>query len=123
MDGVAADVVAIGVPAEMAEAFWQVTRGNISTLHDLAGWWDLIQHGAIPVIDAEDKDFVTQAMSMLPAGPFDSDTWGAWTSVVKEATGRTGKGLFMPLRKALTGLSHGPDMGALMPLLQKISRD
>ena len=123
LDGVAADVVAIGVPAEMAEAFWQVTRGNISTLHDLAGWWDLIQNGAIPVIDAEDKDFVTQALSMLPAGPFDSDTWGAWTSVVKEATGRTGKGLFMPLRKALTGLSHGPDMGALMPLLQKISRD
>ena len=123
LDGVAADVVAIGVPAEMAEAFWQVTRGNISTLHDLAGWWDLIQNGAIPVIDAEDKDFVTQALSMLPAGPFDSDTWGAWTSVVKEATGRTGKGLFMPLRKALTGLSHGPDMGALMPLLQKIPRD
>jgi glutamyl-tRNA synthetase len=29
----------------------------------------------------------------------------------------------MPLRKALTGLSHGPDMGALLPLLQKIPRD
>ena len=69
------------------------------------------------------QEFVAQALSMLPAGPFDSDTWGAWTSAVKEATGRKGKALFMPLRKALTGLSHGPDMGALLPLLQKIPRD
>jgi glutamyl-tRNA synthetase len=122
LDGVASDVDAIGVPAEIAEAFWQVTRGNIATLQDLAGWWDLIQNGATPVIDAEDEEFVTQALSMLPAGPFDSGTWGAWTSAVKEATGRKGKGLFMPLRKALTGLSHGPDMGALLPLLQKIPR-
>jgi glutamyl-tRNA synthetase len=123
LEGVAADVAAIGVPAEMAQAFWQVTRGNISTLHDLAGWWDLIQNGATPVIDSEDQEFVAQALSMLPAGPFDSDTWGAWTSAVKEATGRKGKALFMPLRKALTGLSHGPDMGALLPLLQKIPRN
>ena len=123
LEGVAADVAAIGVPAEMAVDFWQVTRGNISTLHDLAGWWDLIQNGATPVIDAEDQEFVAQALLMLPAGPFDSDTWGAWTSAVKEATGRKGKALFMPLRKALTGLSHGPDMGALLPLLQKIPRD
>ena len=120
LEGVAADVAAIGVPAEMAEAFWQVTRGNITTLHDLAGWWDLIQNGATPLIDAEDQEFVSQALSMLPAGPFDSGTWGAWTSAVKEATGRKGKALFMPLRKALTCLSHGPDMGALLPLLQKI---
>jgi glutamyl-tRNA synthetase len=122
LEAVASDVAAIGVPAEMAEDFWHVTRGNISTLHDLAGWWDLIQNGATPVIDAEDRDFVTQALSMLPAGPYDSGTWGAWTLAVKEATGRKGKALFMPLRKALTGQSHGPDMGALLPLLQKISR-
>lgn len=26
----------------------------------------------------------------------------------------------MPLRKALTGMDHGPEMAGLMPLLQKI---
>ena len=45
-----------------------------------------------------------------------------YVRAVKEATGRKGKGLFMPLRKALTGLDHGPDMAALMPLLQKVNR-
>ena len=30
-----------------------------------------------------------------------------WTSEIKEVTGRKGKTLFMPLRKALTGMEHG----------------
>jgi glutamyl-tRNA synthetase len=41
---------------------------------------------------------------------------------VKAATGRKGKALFLPLRKALTGRADGPDMAALMPLLQKPPR-
>jgi glutamyl-tRNA synthetase len=57
---------------------------------------------------------------MLPPPPFTEATWGEWTAAVKAATGRKGKGLFMPLRKALTGQSHGPEMADLMPLLQKV---
>jgi glutamyl-tRNA synthetase len=117
---VAKDVAALGVPEDLAEPFWQVCRDNIETLKDLDGWWALCRDGAEPVIDAEDTDFVAEALSLLPEGPFDGETWGTWTSAVKEATGRKGRGLFMPLRKALTGLSHGPDMSALMPLLQVI---
>ncbi len=111
---------ALGVPADLAPAFWDVTRENISTLNDLAGWWTMFRDGATPDIDAEDADFVAAAMAMLPEGPFDGDTWGVWTASVKEATGRKGRGLFMPLRKALTGQSHGPDMSKVMPLLQVI---
>jgi len=36
---------------------------------------------------------------------------------LKEATGRKGKALFLPLRRALTGLDHGPDMVRLLPLI------
>ena len=97
-------------------------RSNIATLEDLGNWWALIENGATTDIDPEDQEFVAQAMEMLPEGPFDLTTWGTWTAEVKQATGRKGKGLFMPLRKALTGMSHGPDMGALLPLLQKIRR-
>ena len=119
---VSQDVAAIGVPVDIAEDFWNVTRTNISTLKDLGGWWELIKNGATPEIDFEDKEFIAQAILMLPEVPFDTNTWGTWTAEVKLATGRKGKGLFMPLRKALTGMSHGPDMGALLPLLQKIPR-
>ena len=72
------------------------------------------------MIDAEDADFVAEALTLLPATPFDAQTWSDWTKAVKEATGRKGRALFMPLRKALTGMDHGPDMGQLMPLLQKV---
>ena len=120
LSGVAEEVAAAGVPAELAEQFWTVVRENITTRKDIAPWWDLFANGAEPVIDDEDKEFVAQAMALLPDGPFDGDTWGAWTKAVKEATGRKGRGLFMPLRKALTGQSHGPDMSAVLPLLQVI---
>jgi glutamyl-tRNA synthetase len=117
---VAEDVAAAGVDASSAEAFWAVIRENITTRKDIATWADLFANGAEPVIDDEDKDFVAQALSMLPEGPFDGDTWGAWPKAGKEATGRKGRGLFMPLRKALTGQSHGPDMSAVLPLLKVI---
>ncbi|KIN75060.1 Glutamate-tRNA ligase [Sulfitobacter noctilucae] len=110
----------LGVPADQAAQFWSVTRENIETLHDLGPWWAMFRDGAEPVIDAEDKEFVAQAMAMLPEMPFDENTWGTWTASVKEATGRKGRGLFRPLRLALTGQEHGPEMAAVMPLLQVV---
>ena len=119
-EAMASDIAAVGVPTELAERFWDVTRENITIRKDLAQWWDMFQNGADPVIDDEDRDFVAQALTLLPDGPFDGDTWKTWTTAVKDATGRKGKDLFMPLRKALTGQAHGPDMSALLPLLQVI---
>jgi glutamyl-tRNA synthetase len=119
-EAMAEDIRALGVPDAMAEAFWTVMRDNITVKADLAGWWDLCRDGAEPDIADEDQEFIAQAMTMLPEGPFDGDTWKNWTTAVKEATGRKGKGLFMPLRKAVTGQSRGPDMGDLMPLLQVV---
>lgn len=116
----AADLAAAGVPDDMAGAVWAAVRENVTRRADIATWWALIRDGAEPVIDAEDADFVAQAMALLPAGPLDGDSWGQWTAAVKQATGRKGRGLFMPLRKALTGMEHGPDMAALLPLLQVI---
>ena len=120
VDAVSNSLVALGVPAEKADAFWTVARENLTTLGDLDAWWTLCRDGADPVIDEEDREFVATAMSLLPDGPYDADSWSNWTAAVKEATGRKGRGLFMPLRKAVTGMSHGPDMSALLPLMQVI---
>ena len=119
-EAVADRLAGIGIPADLAPQFWRVTRENITTLHDLEGWWQLFRDGAEPVIDDEDRDFVTQALALLPDGPYDAESWGKWTTAVKAATGRKGRALFMPLRKALTGQEHGPDMAQVLPLLQVI---
>ena len=117
---VAEDIRALGVPDALAERFWTVTRENISTKGELKAWWEMFRDGAEPVIAEEDAAFVAEAMALLPVGPFDGETWGAWTGAVKAATGRKGRGLFMPLRKALTGMERGPDMSDVMPLLQVV---
>ena len=114
------DIVNAGVPADLAKPFWNVIHENIKTRSDFFEWWVICNEGATPIISNEDKEFVSEALALLPSQPFTSDTWGHWTAAVKQATGRKGKNLFMPLRKALTGKEHGPDMSALLPFLQVI---
>jgi glutamyl-tRNA synthetase len=110
----------LGVPEDEAEAFWAVAKGNITVLDDLAGWWTLFRDGAEPVVDEADRDFVRQALGLAASQALDEATWGEWTATVKEATGRKGKDLFRPLRRALTGRDAGPEMADVMPLLQKV---
>ena len=120
LEAVRDHIDALGVPADQAEAFWTMARENITTLADLGGWWTLCRDGAEPLIADEDREFISEAMTLLPEGPYDADSWGTWTKAVKEATGRKGKGLFMPLRKAVTGMERGPDMSVLLSLMQTV---
>jgi glutamyl-tRNA synthetase len=115
---VATQIADAGVPSGLAAAFWDVVKGNIATLADLPSWWALFRDGATPLVADEDKDFIAQAFDMLGEPPYAADTWSTWTTTVKEATGRKGKQLFMPLRQAVTGLQRGPEMADVMPLLQ-----
>ena len=119
-DAVQARIAGMGVPDDLAERFWRVASHNITKLDDLADWWVIFSEGAEPAIDPEDAEFVAQALTLLPPPPYTDTSWAEWTAAVKDATGRKGKGLFMPLRKALTGQAHGPEMSDLMPLLQVV---
>jgi glutamyl-tRNA synthetase len=60
---------------------------------------------------------IEAARESLPIEPFGPETWKAWTTEVRARTGAKGRGLFMPLRLALTGLEHGPDLAGLLPLI------
>ncbi len=104
---------ALGVAAD--EAFWQAVRGNLAKLDEAAQWWRVVQGAIEPVI--ADAGFVVTAAGLLPVEPFDATTWKSWTQAVSAATGAKGKALFMPLRQALTGLDHGPELAALLPLI------
>jgi len=106
-------LTALGVDAD--EAFWQAVRGNLAKLDEAAQWWRIVQGPIAPVIT--DQGFAATAAGLLPAAPFDATTWKSWTQAVSAATGAKGKALFMPLRQALTGLDHGPELAALLPLI------
>ncbi|ARO14009.1 glutamyl-tRNA synthetase [Ketogulonicigenium robustum] len=115
---VADDVAAAGVPAAIAPQFWAVIRENIATRADIAPWWQVFAAGDKGSVAEEDQDFIRAALELLPAAPYGADAWSEWLSAVKTQSGRKGKGLFMPLRKALTGAEHGPEMADILPLFQ-----
>jgi glutamyl-tRNA synthetase len=100
-----------------SEAFWLAVRGNLEKLADAKLWHDVITGKVTPVVGGEDREFVSASAKNLPAEPWDSTTWKTWTDALKTSSGRKGKQLFMPLRLALTGLDHGPELAALLPLL------
>ncbi len=99
-----------------SEAFWLAVRGNLQKLADTMIWRDIITNGIKPV-EIGDRDFLSQAVKHLPPPPWDTTTWKIWTDALKSATGRKGKELYMPLRLALTGLDHGPELAQLLPLI------
>ncbi|WP_062011468.1 glutamate--tRNA ligase [Aureimonas sp. AU4] len=116
---VAEELEGMGVPADRADAFWLTVRGNCERVRDAAAWADIIWKGPsqeAAVADA-DRAFVADAIDALPPEPFAATTWKLWTDDLKARTGRKGRALFLPLRIALTGREHGPDMSALLPLI------
>ncbi|WP_449409908.1 glutamate--tRNA ligase [Methylobacterium komagatae] len=106
---------ALGVPDDRAEAFWLAVRANLGKVDDAAQWWRVVEGPVTPQI--EDAAFIAVARETLPQAPFDETTWKGWTADVKARTGAKGRALFMPLRQALTGLDHGPDLAGLLPLI------
>ncbi len=108
-----------GIPEDL----WNAVRGNIEKLEDTYTWANIVTQDVNPVITPEDRDFITSARHALPPEPWDQTTWKAWTETLKSKTGRKGKQLFMPLRLALTGLDHGPELAALLPLIGRDRAD
>lgn len=101
--------------ADKGEAFWLAVRANLTLLPDVKEYAQIVDGPITPVI--ADTSFATAAADLLPKGAYDATSWQAFTNAVKEKTGAKGKALFMPLRQALTGMDHGPEMSALFPLI------
>jgi len=98
------------------EDFWNLIRNNVSKLGDAAGWSTVINAPMAGQIDGDDIEFCAEAAELLP-DTLTAETWGEWTSALKDATDRKGKTLFLPLRMALSGRRRGPEMDKLLPLL------
>lgn len=101
--------------ADLGEAFWNVVRANLVLMPDVAHWVSVVRGPLTPVI--ADAAFASAAASVLPDGPYDGTTWNAFVDAVKAKTGAKGKALFMPLRQALTGMDHGPEMAPLFAMI------
>jgi glutamyl-tRNA synthetase len=111
------DAVSDRLPAGMGAAEWDAVRPNLARIAEAADWWRVIE-GPVDAPDAgEDADFLRIAAAAADGLDWTADPWRALTAALQAETGRKGRALFLPLRRALTGLDHGPDMAALLPLI------
>ena len=108
------------IPIDTKEKFWEMAKENIKTRQDIKYLWDLCLNGCKPLIDTDDIEFIRICFSIIPSKPRNEESWNKWVKEINLKTGRKGKNIFLPLRKALTGAENGPDMKKLFPLLKKI---
>ncbi|MEW9855729.1 glutamate--tRNA ligase [Novosphingobium sp. M1R2S20] len=106
------------LPEGMDAAAWEAIRPNLSHVGEAADWWRVVT-GPVPApaLSDEDRGYVAEAAQVLDESAWQESPWQMLTSELKARTGRKGKALFLPLRLALTGMDHGPDMAALLPLI------
>tara|TARA_B100000941_G_scaffold56994_1_gene37232 strand:- start:3828 stop:5156 length:1329 start_codon:yes stop_codon:yes gene_type:complete len=103
------------IDTNIDQKFWNTIKGNLDTVEDIAAWTDVVFKNNS--FETEDKDYINLALELMPDEPWDDQTWTVWTNDIKERTGRKGRELFLPLRLAFTGLTHGPEMKLLIQLI------
>lgn len=114
------EAVADRLPAAITAARWHAIRPNLMTVAEAADWVAVFDGPFVPPpADPADRTVIAAAAAAAPGVDWGTDPWHALTGAVKEATGAKGRALFLPLRRALTGRDHGPDMGELLPLIAK----
>lgn len=116
---VAADVPA-GLPQDDVAAFCRAIRGNVEFPGDARLWAEVV-FGTLPPLAAEAETTVREAGAEFFATAAEVlDGAADFKSAVRQIgqrTARKGPALYMPLRAALTGLLHGPELGPLLALL------
>jgi glutamyl-tRNA synthetase len=105
------------LPSGATEAFWLAVRGNLDRLTEARGWWDVVAGTIVPPVIEGEREFLHTALDWLPQEPWSTTVWTTWIDAVKQATGRHGDSLLLPLQLALTGEAEGPELYDLLPLI------
>ena len=109
--------VAERLPEGMAEADWSAIRPNLRNVAESADWWAILRGHVEAKAADEDRDLIEAAASVAGDLDWSETPWQALVAELKARTGRGGKALFLPLRRALTGRDSGPEMAAMLPLI------
>ena len=108
------------VPDEGMTDFAMAVRANVVFPHDARQWAEAVYADALPISD-DARQVLENASPELFRVAVDAlledMDFKAFANRVKQASGASGKTLFLPLRAALTGQTFGPEMPALFKLM------
>ncbi len=101
--------------------FVELVRHNVVLPADAAPWRAVVR-GDLPPLGQDERQVIAAAGPEFFAAAteaFDqsSSDLKQLTKILKERTGRKGADLYMPLRVALTGQAHGPELASLLKLM------
>lgn len=113
-----ASVVPPAVDSAAADAFIDAVLPNVVLPEDARGWADVV-FGDLPPLAADDEQIVRSAgtgyfFAAADAAAASGNDLSAIVAAVRSATGKTGAALYKPLRVALTGRTHGPELAPLL---------
>lgn len=106
------------IPEAAQSAFFAAIRGNVLFPKEVKLWAEILYHElcvndeAIACIQEASKIYFEKALELWPQSDFKS-----FTKLLGQALNLKGKALFEPLRMALTGQNHGPELAELQELL------
>jgi glutamyl-tRNA synthetase len=106
----------VGQDIEMPPNSFEMIRDNIMTYEDIKEWDRILSHDFIPQPPSseDEKNVLKGAVDALERVELD-----CLVRTVKEETGISGKALYIPLRKAITGMEHGPNLEVLLRTIGK----
>jgi glutamyl-tRNA synthetase len=107
------------LPTDMGEADWEAIRHNLERIDQAGDWWEILHGHVEQAAAADDVLFLAEAVRCAAAIDWNEPPWAQLVACLKLSSGRSGKALFHPLRKALTGRDSGPEMANLLPLIGK----
>ncbi len=116
-----AGVLPSGVDEPTVRAFIEAVLPNLVLPEDARGWADVV-FGELPPLATDDEQVVRNAgasffSAAVKAAAASGNDLKAIVDAVKAATGRTGAALYKPLRLALTGRPHGPELAPLLKVM------
>jgi glutamyl-tRNA synthetase len=106
--------------SNITEQLWEDCKKNINFLPEIKQWQEIFNNpNFYHPIKPETADFLNLASQLLPENTSTSDAWHIWLNNIKQNTSKQGKEIFLPIRMALTGLEHGPELKHIINLIPR----
>ncbi len=109
----------IGLRQEINSEFWDSIKLNLNLLSEINIWLKITKSGFRFENRSEDREFLQQIAQFLPENTKDTNCWNLWLEKIKANSPRKGRELFMPIRLALSGMEHGPELKLLVNLIDR----
>ena len=95
---------------------YEVISENLANYYDIAVWHKVLEDFSSAEFSVEDQEFLKICADLLVDISTDKFL-PEWVANISERTGRKGRGIYHPIRLALTNMEDGPELKKIIPLL------